>query len=103
MTTGAKSFHPPWATLVWVDREAIYIEIPTKAEPYITSFTLCEGGLSKALHYLKVVHKVKTSFRGEKINGKTKEHTLLKRAKPPAASEEQRETARSVLRKLKLI
>jgi hypothetical protein len=106
MTTAAKDFRPPWATTIWCDFYAIYIEIPTKAGPYIHKFSLTDNGLNKALHFLKTVHKV-SPHREARANGKPKElqaHALIKRREPkPQATTEQRIKVREMLRRKGLI
>jgi len=104
MTTLDRDYQPPWAVTCWVDAYAIYIKINTKAEPYITSFQLSEGGLSKALHFLKEIHKERAGGK-QKVNGVSKTHSLIKRKPVPteAVSDEQREKVRELLRKRGLI
>lgn len=56
----ARSAAPPNALRVWVDDRAVYTEIPGKPPnglPHVMSFTLSEGGLSKALNILRVQHR----------------------------------------------
>lgn len=103
MTTLAPSAAPPNAHLCWVDDVNVYIEIKSKSAPYIAKFALSEGGLSKALNMLRESHK---AF---KVNGGTykipePDVTKIVRGKAqPKVSEDQRESARNVLKKMKII
>lgn len=46
---------PGYAVTAWLDDRNVYIELPSKGQmpPYVLSFDLSEGGLSKALHLMR--------------------------------------------------
>lgn len=51
MTLPLASAAPTQALLVWTDGQRLFVQLPG---PYITTFSLTEGGLSKALDLIKV-------------------------------------------------
>lgn len=100
--TAARSASPPWAVTAWCDETAVFVELPcVDGPPYITRYPLSEAGLSKALWLMREVYN--KSRPTPPPNGHTK-HPKLHRGGPPSAfTVEQRESARNVLVKLKLI
>jgi hypothetical protein len=100
--TFAKSAAPSWKVTAWCDDRYVYIEIPSKmAHPFVEKFPLHEGGLSKALNFLRV--------RYEEVPSPQRNYTAppiipsTVNGKPPVQNEEQRATALNVLRKLGIV
>lgn len=100
----APTAKPVHAVTIWTDDRSIYIEVPTVAAlgiPYVTNFPLNEGGLTKALNFLRA--------RYEELPSRAKNYTAppppitLKNGKPPVQTEAQRDAALSVLRKLGIV
>lgn len=57
--TSLPTAKPSWAVVTWLTDTHIYIEIPASAgQPYITKFSITEGGLSKALNFLRKRYEV---------------------------------------------
>ena len=56
MSDGARYFSPPHAVTCWVDDRNVYVELPTKGQPYIQRFPITEAGFHKALSALKDIH-----------------------------------------------
>lgn len=91
--TFATSAAPPWAVTAWLDDTAVYVEIPNRAgPPYVMSFALTEGGLSKALGLMRQVHRELGAKRYTKTDSVTKPF--------PKFTEGQRQSAQKVLKKL---
>lgn len=89
---------PLWAVTAWVDDNAVYVELPTLTGPYyISKFPLTESGLSKALNLMRTIHRQAQprggSYRFTQPN--------ITRA-TPNFSEDQRQKARDVLKRLKI-
>lgn len=106
MTTDtlAPSGKPAWATYMWVDNTHVYLEIPSSditKPPFITKFALSEQGLSKALSLMKKTHIDHAPKGGYyKI---TVQAPIKKIDTGHAFSQDQRERAVELLRKLGLI
>lgn len=50
---------PPCAVLVWADHRAVWLEVPVTSGGHSRiSFPLTEGGLSKALNFLRLKEKI---------------------------------------------
>jgi hypothetical protein len=96
LTTAA----PTWARRVWADATHIFLEIPCKdGPPFIQKYSKSEGGLSKALDLICL------AFRQESPRGGS--YPLLKhpRTQKPGInnfSQEQRDRASAVLKRLKI-
>lgn len=93
---------PPWAVTAWVDDVNVYIELPTvNGAPFVTKFALTEGGLSKALHYMRAEHNKHQPQGGYYI---VPDHTLKpsKGIEKVKASERTRESTRAILKRLGL-
>ena len=56
MSDGAEYFRPPHAVTCWCDDRNVYVELPTKGQPYIQRFPITEAGFHKALSALKDIH-----------------------------------------------
>lgn len=94
----AHSAHPAWAVTCWVDDNHVYVELPVKdSAPYITKHSLTEAGLSKALGQLRDIHRERRGSANYTIAPHPK-------FKPKGDfSDAQREKARDVLKRLKII
>lgn len=89
---------PSHAVTAWVDDVNVYVELACKnAPPYVMKFPLTDAGLSKALNLMREVHRKKGGSRQ-----KDAPHPLVQR-KGDTFSQEQRDTAKAVLRRLKII
>lgn len=99
--TLAKSAAPPWAVTLWSDERRIYAEIPGKDRPYITTFMLNEGGLSKALSLLRTRAETNTNTSPiYRVDPSTIAHPSNR---PSVGTAAQRANAQSILRKLGMI
>ena len=94
--------YPPHALMCWVDDRFVYIEIPSRTgNPYVEKFDLTEGGLSKALNFLRI--------RYDELPSSMKNYTAppiepsTKNGKAPIQTVAQRELALAVLRKLNVL
>lgn len=102
--TLARSYRPPYAVTCWVDDGAIHIEIPSKdpsLPPYIQRYSLSEGGLAKALAAMKAGYKAYKDtgrvFSPISRTPKRKHHSA------DAFSDNQREAARAILKRMGLL
>lgn len=95
--TIAPTARPLYAVVIWSDENAIYIELTSIHGPCVLRYPLSEGGLSKALHLMSDQHRQASS----------PVYNL-----PPIPSgykpkgdfnDDQREKARAVLRRLRVI
>lgn len=102
MTTYDHTARPAWAVTAWCDDRFIYIELPVKdGPPYIQKFSLTEGGLSKALHMMRdarAKHPVAPHYSFLALDSHPK---IVK--KKSIVSQEQRDRATAVLRRLKML
>lgn len=103
MANKAPSARPPYAVIMWCDHHNIYSEIPASAggQPYIQSWSLTEGGLSKALAQMRELFVKDQPLGGDyriPLNPLIKQATGIN-----DFSVQQRATARDILRKLKVI
>jgi hypothetical protein len=101
---------PLYAVTMWSDDNWIYVELPCDGEvPYICKFAFTEGGLSKALYVLRNARKNKppstvSADRGPDISGHIARITHPRLKRPvPQVTQQQRDNAREVLRKLKML
>lgn len=94
--TVAPTARPAWAVTAWADDNAIYIELPSIHGPCVLRYPFSESGLSKALHLMSSQHK--------KLNSPIYQAPGVNPAYKPQGgfSEQQRERAREVLRRLKI-
>ena len=100
MTTYAKSGKPAYAVSMWADFRNIYLELPCiSGPPYIQSFPLNEGGLSKALGLMRNAR----DKSGEAYSPQVRHPLVNAKRTKGSFSEGQREAARAALRKLNLI
>lgn len=92
----AATGRPAWAVTAWCDENSIYIELEGVHGPHISSFMLCEAGLSKALHLMRDCHRKMASpiYQAPGVNPNYKPKGDF--------NEKQREMAREVLRRLKI-
>lgn len=91
----AKSAAPPYAVKVWADERNLYAEIPSINAPYVATFALNEGGLSKALALLGAKH----STEGAGMVYTIPPTNLSKVVDKDGSSEAQRANARDILRR----
>lgn len=96
------SFRPPWAVTAWCDDVAVYVELPMEPTPYIQKFPLSEAGFAKALRALQELRRQAPTRYGNAKFEMPKTQPMVKR-KEPAFTDEEREAARAVLKKLGLI
>jgi hypothetical protein len=91
---------PAHALLCWVDDRNVYIQVPVKNNPMplIQSYPKTEGGLSKALNFLRTRYEELPSY--ERNYTAPSAPVSLKNGKPPIQTDEQRAAALAVLRKL---
>ena len=95
--TSAPSGAPVNAIRVWTDGLSLFAEIPG-APPYIMRLDLTDSGLSKALDLLRT--------KAKDTNGHTKAALAAQavvRPKDALATPDQRQAARDVLRRLKMV
>lgn len=101
--TKSNTGRPPYAVVMWCDHHSIYSEIPASngGLPYIQSWPLTEGGLSKALAQMKELFVKDQPLGGDyriPLNPLIKQATGINNF-----SVDQRAAARDILRKLKVI
>lgn len=103
MSGAAKSGRPPWALTVWVDDLAIYTEVPCKeGPPLIQRYPLHEGGLSRALAFLREFH-LKHEPQGGTFAILNNANIDRGKAGIINATPSQRDAARSALKKAGII
>lgn len=96
----AKSARPAWAVTCWVDDYNVYTEIAcSSGPPFIQSYPLTEGGLSKALAFMR------NAYRKHEPKGGA--YPILQQAnisKPTiqAFEPEARKRAQEILKKLRI-
>lgn len=101
MTTLAPSAAPTHAIRVWQEGLDLFAEIPGDP-PYVMRLSLTEAGLTKALRLLRT--RYKAAPRGSyKLPQAPPGLPRPKQPAPTKASEEQRQAARAVLRKMGMI
>ncbi len=99
MTTYAPTARPPWAVTAWCDDNYIYVELPcTDGPPYIFKESLTEGGLSRCLHLMRDARRK----QAPRITGNfdVARHPKIQRNAITQYTEEQRNAAKEVLRKM---
>lgn len=107
MTTFAKTGYPKWARRMWYDAGNIYLEMPVVGKPpIIMKFIGTEGGLSKALDFMRVQYDKAGPHRDK--NGWKLDHEVIKRERAgqkeaPRPTEARRSFARDILKKLGMI
>lgn len=99
MSASSTTFIPLHALTVWADDHDIFVSIPTAAgsQPYISKYPLTEGGLSKAISILKVRRK---ELAPKHVTKFTEQESVRRVSN---FTETQRENARRVLRKLRIV
>ncbi len=99
MADFATSARPPWSIVCWADDHAIFTEVPCiSGPPLIQRYALTEGGLSKALDFLRAFHRQHQPTGGDY---KITLQANIKRS-APQGSDAQREKAREILKRLKI-
>lgn len=104
--TKAPYFKPPWAVTAWADATDVYIEVPSKTEgepPYITKYPLSEAGFARALHYTRELYEANRPKTPIDYTRHPKVRRVPMTATNSQFTEEQREKARDVLRRLRII
>lgn len=96
----AKSAAPPYAILIWADELNIYAQLPSINGPYVAMFKRSEGGLSSALHQLGAMHVEHAEPHYTRPDLPPK---VAPAKRGLAVSENDREAARDVLKKLGVI
>ena len=98
----ANSAAPPYAATIWIDHMNLYMELKAVdgGPPYIATYALSEGGLSKALRMMHDLHVTNTPLGG---NYQIPFNPMIKKASINNFSADQREAARAVLRKLGIV
>lgn len=102
MITFALSGKPSHAVVAWVDDTHVYVELPCKdAPPFITKYSLTEGGLSSALNLMREIHR-KERPTGSRY--KIEDHPKLRKIEPKSGSftEDARAKTRDILKRLKI-
>ena len=100
MTTFATTARPPTAAIAWATKDELFVEIPTKSgPPYICRYRKTVDGLSAALNIL-IEHQEATSRNVPQDHPAVKKSTATPRA--PWATDEQRQRARDLLKRLKI-
>lgn len=103
MTSASPSFRPPWAIVMWADGAFIYSEIPcVSGPPLIQRYSNTEGGLTKALSFLKDRQRTSGPSKG-RVYPAPKVTRAKARPLPSGANEEDRAKARAILKKRGLI
>lgn len=94
---------PAHALLCWVDDRSVYIQVPVlnNPMPLIQSYPLTEGGLSKALNFLRVRYEALPSY--ERNYTTSAPPLSSKNGKPPVQTDAERIQALAVLRKMGLV
>lgn len=94
---------PTHALLCWVDDRNVYISIPTTfGQPFVERFPLHEGGLSKALNYLRIRYE-ELPFHEKNYTAPPVPLTTDRKGKPPVQTADQRDATLAVLRKLGIV
>lgn len=97
----AKSGAPPWAYTIWTDSNNIFLEIPAKSgTPYITKYQRSSAGMSQALATLTNAHD---AMNKAKAPYKVPTQAVTKVAMGVHGTENQREAARLILKRLRII
>lgn len=93
---------PTHALLCWLDDRNVYISVPHVREvPCIFKYPLSENGLGQALNFLRI--------RYEELPSAQKNYVApplpitSKNGKPPIQTEQQRDAALAILRKMGLV
>lgn len=103
MTATLAPSPPAHAVLCWTDDINVYIQVPVKNNPMplIQSYPCNDGGLSKALNFLRTRYEELPSY--QRNYTPSKPPITPKDGKPPVQSDDQRMAALAVLRKMGLV
>lgn len=99
----APSARPAYAQYTWCDDNYIYVELPSSNKElpsYVMKFSNTEGGLSKALGLLRDAHRKQAPKGGYYRPSRQPVIRVLER---DAFTQEQRTTAREILKKMGMI
>jgi hypothetical protein len=103
---------PSWALTMWTDDNYIYAEIPsTEGNPYIAKFPIVEGGLSKALNFLRQRYELAPTAEKDYTKAPVVPGYVCESAGAPVyrkqakkvQTDNERATALNVLRKLGMV
>lgn len=104
---------PPWAVTMWTNDVEIFVALPMKdgGTPYIMSFALNEGGLTKALELLRQRPKeviVPTmdqpaNYTKPPAQPQVKPMGKIREKVHSETTQEQRDAAQALLRKLGML
>ncbi len=106
MAVPLPTFKPPYAITCWADATHIFVELPTTSgPPYITKYPFTEAGLSKALWLMRSGYeKAKPTITGDYSRAHPLiKHTSKAKAAVAKTTDEQRASARNVLKKMGII
>ena len=106
LTNGA----PAWAIVAWADDNFVYTQLPSKdgQAPLIQKYPLDSTGLGQALSMMREIHREMNppgkglefvSRTTVKITPQRKGH----KARPLKGTEQQRQTAREILKKMGIL
>lgn len=99
--TSSLTARPPWAHEMWCDDTHIYVELPsTNGAPFIMKFSLTEGGLSKALNFMRTEHHKHQPQGGYYV---VPDFPITRKGPEVKATERTRESTRAILKRLNLI
>lgn len=98
----APTARPAYAQYTWCDDNYIYVEIPAPklGAPYVMKFSLTEGGLTKALGLLRDAHRKLAPKGGYYRPAK---QPIIRALEKDAFTQEQRSSARDILKKMGMI
>lgn len=96
--TSASSAAPPYAVRCWVDNRDLYFEVPSQNGPCVLAYPRNTLGLSKALSILFGLHEVEG-------HGEVYSRPQLPSSIPDknGITDKQRQDARDILKKMKII
>lgn len=96
--TAAPSARPAWAITAWIDDSFVYTEVPAiSGPPLIQKYELCDAGLSKALAFMRDLHRKHQPAGGS--------YTITQQAKIKTKAEpsvDQRAKASAILKRMKI-
>jgi len=108
----ATSAAPAWAIVTWVDDNFVYTQIPSTrgAAPFIQKYPLTSTGLGEALSLMREIYREQNPpGKGYDFLSRTRPATLIapqqkgKKGKPLAGTQEQRDKAAAILRKMGIL
>lgn len=103
MTTALPTGKPPYAVTMWADDHSVYVELPSARQgepPYILRYAKSEAGLSKALW---LMHDAYEKSKPLKPIDFTKDPRVKLAKGTTGYTDDQREAARAVMRRMGII